>query len=102
MRVVVFFDLPTDTARDRREYRRFRKFLIKEGFLMMQESVYTKLVLNEHVYRTEVQRLVENRPERGLVQALHVTEQQFADMIYITGDKIERQELESLDTLVII
>lgn len=43
MRVFVFFDLPTATAAERREYSRFRKSLIKEGFLMMQESVYVKL-----------------------------------------------------------
>ena len=39
MRVIVFFDLPTLTSKERREYRRFRKFLINEGFIMMQESM---------------------------------------------------------------
>ena len=46
MRVIVFFDLPTETAEDKKEYRNFRKFLIKKGFLMLQESVYCKLALN--------------------------------------------------------
>ena len=49
MRVIVFFDLPTETPDDKREYRNFRKFLIKKGFLMMQESVYCKLALNATV-----------------------------------------------------
>ena len=49
MRVIVFFDLPTQTLEDKREYRKFRKFLIKKGFLMMQESVYCRLVLNQTV-----------------------------------------------------
>ena len=40
MRVIVFFDLPTQTLEDKREYRKFRKFLIKKGVLMIQESVY--------------------------------------------------------------
>ena len=39
MRILVFFDLPTETAKDRKNYSQFRKFLIKEGFIMMQESV---------------------------------------------------------------
>ena len=39
MRVFVMFDLPTDTALDRREYRVFRKYLMDTGFIMMQESV---------------------------------------------------------------
>ena len=52
MRIVVFFDLPTITDKDRREYRHFRKFLIKNGFFMMQESVYTRMVLNQSVERS--------------------------------------------------
>ena len=46
MRIIVMFDLPVTTASDRREYTRFRKYLIKNGFLMMQESVYCKLAQN--------------------------------------------------------
>ena len=44
MRIIVFFDLPTETNEDKRAYRHFRKALIKDGFIMMQESVYTKLL----------------------------------------------------------
>lgn len=47
MRIIVFFDLPTETALDRREYGKFRRNLIKNGFMMMQESVYIKLALNQ-------------------------------------------------------
>ena len=39
MRIIVFFDLPTETLEDKREYRKFRKMLIENGFVMMQESV---------------------------------------------------------------
>lgn len=49
MRVIVMFDLPVRTSENLREYNRFRKFLIKSGFLMMQESVYCKLALNTTV-----------------------------------------------------
>ena len=47
MRLMVFFDLPVETAMQRKEYRLFRKFLIKDGYLMLQESVYAKLVVND-------------------------------------------------------
>ena len=46
MRIMVLFDLPTKTVENRKEYLKFRKFLLNEGFIMMQESVYTRLVLN--------------------------------------------------------
>ena len=43
MRVMVFFDLPTVTSANRRDYAQFRKYLVKSGFIMLQESVYCKL-----------------------------------------------------------
>ena len=49
MRVIVFFDLPVQTSAQRREYTQFRKQLVKDGFIMMQESVYCKLALNMSV-----------------------------------------------------
>ena len=46
MRILVMFDLPTETSEDRRNYRKFRKNLIKNGFIMMQESVYVRLAIS--------------------------------------------------------
>ena len=46
MRVFVIFDLPVGTSAERKAYRKFRRYLIKAGFIMMQESVYSKLCLN--------------------------------------------------------
>ena len=43
MRMIVFFDLPTESEADRREYRKFRRMLVKNGFIMMQESVYCRI-----------------------------------------------------------
>lgn len=40
------FDLPVVTAHDRKEYTKFRKYLLKSGFLMLQESVYCRLIPN--------------------------------------------------------
>ena len=68
MRVIVFFDLPTLSAEDRREYAKFRKFLIKGGFMMMQESVYTKMALNKTVADSVVESVKRNKPPKGLVQ----------------------------------
>lgn len=85
MRMLVLFDLPTETAADRREYRRFRKLLIRNGFLMLQESVYCKLLLNSTAQSVMTEQLRRNRPPKGIVQMLTVTEKQFAKMEYITG-----------------
>lgn len=85
MRIIIFFDLPTESAQERREYSRFRKFLIKSGFFMMQESVYCKLALNQTAVNSALDSVRKNKPLAGLVQALVVTEKQFSRMEYIVG-----------------
>jgi len=87
MRIMVFFDLPTLTSKDMREYRRFRKYLIKTGFIMNQESVYSKLALNTTVANAVIKNIKKNKPEAGLVQMLCVTEIQYSKMEYIIGSK---------------
>ena len=87
MRVLVFFDLPTDTASDKREYRKFRKMLIKTGFVMMQESVYSKIVLNSTAKDMVLDIVRKNKPPVGLVQALTITEKQFAGIDFIVGTR---------------
>ena len=75
MRIILFFDLPSVTYSDQKEYSKFHKFLIKNGYIMMQESVYAKLALKK------------NKPAKGLVQILVITEKQFSRMEYIIGNK---------------
>lgn len=87
MRVIVLFDLPTLTSNDRKAYRTFRKFLITNGFLMLQESVYSKLALNGTVANRVIRNVEKNVPDKGLVQMLTVTEKQFSKMTYLVGDK---------------
>lgn len=86
MRIIVFFDLPTETASDKSEYRSFRKLLIKNGFIMLQESVYSRIVLNPSIQRGVMETLRKNRPSNGLVQALTITERQFASMEFLVGE----------------
>lgn len=88
MRMIVFFDLPTKTEADLREYRRFRKLLIKNGFVMMQESVYTKMLLNQTVKASVLEVLKKSKPPQGLVQALTVTEKQFSSAVNIVGQSV--------------
>lgn len=85
MRVIVMFDLPVTTSENIREYTKFRKYLIKSGFMMMQESVYCKLALNTTVSDAIVSNLRKNKPPVGLVQVLTMTEKQFQRIEFIVG-----------------
>ncbi|MCI6696833.1 MAG: CRISPR-associated endonuclease Cas2 [Solobacterium sp.] len=87
MRVLVFFDLPMLSSEDRKAYTRFRKFLINDGYMMLQESVYCKLAMNQNAANALILRLKQNKPSAGLVQALVITEKQFANIELIIGDK---------------
>ena len=86
MRVIVFFDLPTETLDDKRHYRLFRKALLENGFLMMQESVYCRLLITPSAALAAIQVLKKNKPPLGLVQVLTITEKQFANMETIVGE----------------
>ena len=101
MRILVFFDLPVLSLEQRRDYRSFRKFLIKDGFIMLQESVYCKMVLNESAAKAVVEQVKKNRPEDGLVQLLTVTEKQFSKMEYILGEN-KSDILETDERLVVL
>ena len=102
MRLVVFFDLPVKTAQQRKDYRIFRKFLIKEGFLMLQESVYAKLAINDANANSIIARLRKNRPPKGLVQVLKVTERQYETMVYITGNRGDCEEVDTMEELLVL
>lgn len=86
MRMLVFFDLPTETPEDKLNYRHFRKALLENGFLMMQESVYCRLLITPTMERAVMQSLKRQKPPKGLVQVLAVTEKQFANMEYLVGE----------------
>lgn len=101
MRIIVFFDLPTLTIADKRNYRKFRKHLIETGFLMLQESVYCKLAPNSTVADLIVEDVRKHKPDEGIVQLLKITEKQFARMEYIVGSK-NTDMIDSDEKLIVI
>ena len=88
MRIIVMFDLPVTTALGRKEYAVFRRFLIKSGFLMMQESIYCKIAQNTTMADSIIENVRKNKPSSGLVQILKVTEKQYSKIEYIVGERI--------------
>lgn len=102
MRLIVFFDLPVQTAKQRKEYRLFRKFLLKDGYLQLQESVYAKLVVNDGIAAAAVARLRKNRPPAGLVQVMKVSEAAYATMEFITGNRKAYDEVDTTEELLVL
>lgn len=101
MRTMVFFDLPNVYLRDKKNYIKFRKYLISEGFIMMQESVYSKLVLNSQQSGLLINRIRKNAPKRGIIQVMTITEKQYSQIEYIIGET-QNKIIETEDKLVVL
>ncbi len=101
MRVIVFFDLPSVTSAEKKSYIKFRKHLILSGFMMLQESIYCKLALNQTVADSIVSSLKRNKPSDGNVQVLIITEKQFQKIIVLVGDG-ENRIVNTDERLVIL
>ena len=80
MRLVVFFDLPTTTPEERRKAVRFRKYLIRQGFSMLQCSVYIRTTSNYDESEKYIAIVEAGRPEKGDVRCLKITEQQYTSI----------------------
>ena len=92
MWLMVMFDLPVVTAEEKRQYSRFRKYLLREGFLQLQFSVYARFSAsreNAQKYYRYIQSAV---PPGGRVRLLMVTDKQFGDMVSLYGTKLEDVE----------
>lgn len=93
MRIIVMFDLPTKTKANRRAAARFRIDLLNSGFVMMQFSVYYRLVNGTDMARKYEQRVADFVPIAGQVRMLTLTEKQFSSMQIMVGT-VSRQEKE--------
>ena len=97
MRILVFFDLPVSSGKDRKAYARFRKFLINDGYDMLQFSVYSRITQNHDDAKKHTVRLSKNLPPRGSVRVLQVTEKQYAAMQVLVGEKTASEDFLSPD-----
>ena len=95
------FDLPTDTSVHRKAYRDFRKFLLVNGFIMLQESVYVKLVLNGTSVRLLEKQLREHKPVDGNICLLTVTEKQYSKMEILTGE-VQSEVLDTTERVIVL
>lgn len=95
MRLILFFDLPMNTKQEVKVYTKFRKYLIQNGYMMMQFSVYCKIFPNREAAVKHVQILKRNVPLNGQIRIMLVTEKQYAKIEVIVGGKSYQEELVS-------
>ena len=87
MWILVFFDLPTETKKDRREAALFRKRLLKDGFTMFQFSIYVRHCASMENADVHTKRVKSYLPEYGQVGILCITDKQFGNIQLFYGVK---------------
>lgn len=101
MRMLVFFDLPVVTRIERRAYAQFRRFLLNDGFDMIQFSVYGRILSGRDAESKHLNRVIDHLPPAGSVRALTVTEKQYAEMRILVGTPIFQENVVSASQMVL-
>ena len=92
MRLLVFFDLPVQTKSQRREATQFRNFLIKDGYYMIQFSLYGRICNTIESAKLHQDRICSIIPAKGSVRSLIVTEKQYASMCIFVGTPHKKEK----------
>lgn len=87
MWVIAMFDLPVGTPKERKDYTKFRKNLLEDGFAMMQYSVYSRHCASIDNAETHVSRMGNVVPPEGEVRFLTITDKQFSRIKAYAGKK---------------
>jgi CRISPR-associated endoribonuclease Cas2 len=87
MWILVLFDLPTETKKDRKIYSAFRKKLIEGGFTMFQFSIYLRHCASRENADVHIKRVKNVLPEYGQIGILCITDKQFGQMELFQGKK---------------
>lgn len=92
MWLFVFFDLPVGSKAERRHATRFRQFLKDDGFMMLQLSVYSRVIRGEEAVDKHLTRITKSLPPKGSVRTLSVTERQYARMKLLIGESTKNEK----------
>ena len=99
MWVLVLFDLPTETKKDRKQAAEFRKNLVRDGFTMFQFSIYLRHCPSRENAEVHIRRVKLSLPSAGQVGIICITDKQFGQMEIFSGKKmvVERNIPQQLE-----
>lgn len=99
MRLIVFFDLPTTTKKDKINYGNFRNFLLKNGYTMLQFSVYMRLCNGMDMVNKHSKRLKNSLPPKGSVRTIIITEKQYERMDFLVGNLNYKEKVSNKEQI---
>lgn len=96
MWVIVFFDLPTETATQRKQYSTFRKQLITDGFTMFQYSIYVRPCASQENADVHQKRVYSYLPDEGHICIMIITDRQFGNIKVYDGPRKMKPKPEAI------
>ena len=99
MRMLVFFDLPVKTKGERKEATQFRNFLLKDGYYMVQYSVYSRICNGYESVSTHENRINQHLPQNGSVRMLIITEKQYDAVRILVGKKTYNDTSQAVEQI---
>ena len=97
--MIVMFDLPVKTKKERKKATRFRNFLLDQGFNMAQFSIYHRLLTGKEAAVSLERKITQSLPGNGKVQVLIITDKQYENIKTFRGRKQKPQEIPEQLTL---
>ena len=94
------YDLPSVSRRDSHEYNIFHNFLLKNGFYMMQESIYCCLARNDDFARKVIDKVANNTPKKGDVRCLKLTEEQYQNIQVFCGQRSSQELFTTIERII--
>ena len=89
MWVLVLFDLPTETKKEKKAYSDFRKNLQRDGFTMFQFSIYVRHCASQENAEVHIKRVKSFLPEHGQIGIMCITDKQFGNIELVYGKKVQ-------------
>ena len=101
MRILVMFDLPVKTKLQRKAAAGFRKFLINDGYYMVQYSIYARVCNGNDAAEKHTKRIKRNLPDNGAIRLLTITEKQYQNVEILLGNYVEEDNPFECEQLTI-
>jgi len=101
MRLFVFFDLPTNTKKQRKSATQFRNMLLKEAFNMIQFSVYVRVCKGQEIVNKYIEKLEDNLPKEGNIRVMQVTDKQYERMKILIGNETPEEKSVGMKQLLL-
>lgn len=91
MWIIVFYDLPTETKKQRKVAARFRKEMLQDGFSMFQFSMYVRHCSSRENAEVHIKRVKRMLPEYGHIGIMTITDKQFGDIEIFRGQTLDKR-----------